>query len=192
MTGIIILAAGASGRLGKPKQNLIYKGKTLLQSAVNIANDSKCIPVLVVLGANADEIQPTIEKLPVTILHNKIWQEGIASSIRLGIAELEKIEPKVDSAILMLCDQPFVDAELINKLIQSKSEKGIVASAYNDTIGVPVLFDACYFEELLQLKGDEGAKKLLLKHPDDVVMIPFPLGSVDIDTIEDYEKISPS
>jgi len=190
MTGIIILAAGASGRLGKPKQNLIYKGKTLLQSAIDIANDSKCIPVLVILGANADVIKPTIENLSINILQNENWQEGMASSIKVGITGLKKIEPKVDSVILMLCDQPFVDAELINKLIQSKSEKGIVASAYNDTIGVPVLFDADYFEELLQLKGDEGAKKLLMKHPEDIAKIDFPLGSVDIDSTGDYEKLN--
>jgi molybdenum cofactor cytidylyltransferase len=192
MTGIIILAGGSSSRLGKPKQNLIYNDKTLLQNAIDAANASLGKPVLVVLGAKADVIKPTIESFPVKILHNQNWQEGMASSIRLGITEIKKIEPKVTSLILTLCDQPFVDAALINKLIQCKSEKGVVASAYNDTLGVPVLFDASYFDELLQLKGDEGAKKLLLKYPDDIVKIDFPLGSVDIDTIEDYEKISPS
>jgi molybdenum cofactor cytidylyltransferase len=191
MTGIIILAAGSSSRLGEPKQNLVYKGKTLLQNAIDTAISSLCKPVIIVLGANADVTKATIENLPVNILKNEFWQEGMASSIRLGITELKKIEPKASSVILMLCDQPFVDTSLINKLVQSQSEKGIVASAYNDTIGVPVLFDELYFEELLQLKGQEGAKTLLLKYPDDIVMIGFHLGSVDIDTIEDYEKLSP-
>jgi molybdenum cofactor cytidylyltransferase len=189
MTGIIILAAGSSSRLGEPKQNLVYKGKTLLQNAIDTAISSLCKPVIIVLGANADVIKPTIENLPMSILQNEEWQEGMASSIRLGIAELKKIESKVTSVVLMLCDQPFVDTSLINKLVQSQSEKGIVACAYNDTIGVPVLFDELYFKKLLQLKGQEGAKTLLLKYPDDIVKIDFPLGSVDIDTIWDYKKL---
>lgn len=190
MTGIIILAAGSSSRLGQPKQNLLYKGKTLLKNAIDTASSSLCKPVIVVLGANADVIKPTIENLPVSILQNEEWREGMASSIRLGITELKKIEPKATSVVLMLCDQPFVNAESINKLVQSQSKKGIVACAYNDTIGVPVLFDKFYFDELLKLKGQEGAKALLTKHPDDIAKIDFPLGSVDIDTIADYERIS--
>ena len=190
MTGIIILAAGSSSRLGQPKQNLLYKGKTLLKNAIDTASSSLCKPVIVVLGANADVIKPTIENLPVSILQNEEWREGMASSIRLGITELKKIEPKATSVVLMLCDQPFVNAESINKLVQSQSKKGIVACAYNDTIGVPVLFDKFYFDELLKLKGQEGAKALLTKYPDDIAKIDFPLGSVDIDTIADYERIS--
>src|SRR5476651_1174100 len=83
MTGIIILAAGSSSRLGKPKQNLIYNGKTLLQNAIDTASSSLCKPIMVVLGANAVVIKPTIESLPVNILNNENWQEGIASSIRI-------------------------------------------------------------------------------------------------------------
>jgi molybdenum cofactor cytidylyltransferase len=189
MTGIIILAAGSSSRLGMPKQNLVYKGETLLKRAIETAAKSVCEPVIVVLGANEDIIKPTIELNNVSIIHNPRWREGMASSIRSGIGELQIIAPKADSVILMLCDQPFVDTSLLDQLIQKNSSKGVIASAYNDTIGPPVLFDAAYFNELLSLKGQEGAKKLLLKHLDDVVTVPFPLGRVDIDTVEDFEKI---
>jgi len=191
MTGIIILAAGSSSRLGRPKQNLIYKGKTLLQRAIETASASICEPAIVVLGANIEAIGPTIEGLPIDIVKNPDWQEGIASSIRLGIHELRKIEPKADSIILMLCDQPFADASLLNQLVQKKLTKGMVACAYNNTVGPPVLFDAAYFDELLLLKGQEGAKKILLRYPDYVVSVPFAQGSIDIDTIEDFEKIGP-
>jgi molybdenum cofactor cytidylyltransferase len=190
MTGIIILAAGSSSRLGTPKQNLIYKGQTLLQKAIETARKSDGKPVIVVLGDNADMIRPTIEGTDVHLIQNPGWQEGMASSIRSGIIELKKIEPKATAAILMVCDQPFISAGIIDQLIQKKSAIGIVACAYNNTKGAPVLFDAAYFDELLLLKGPQGAKKLLLKYADDADTVPFPLGSVDIDTAEDYEKIN--
>ena len=189
MTTIIILAAGSSSRLGTPKQNLVYQGKTLLQRAVQAGLDSTCNTVIVVLGANADSIRPTIKDSRVRIIYNQDWEEGMASSIRISISQIQLLEPKTTSVILMLCDQPFVDASLLDQLIQKKSLKGIVASSYNGITGAPVLFDAAYFDELLLLKGQEGAKKLLLKYPEDIDTVSFPLGSIDIDTIEDYEKL---
>ncbi|MDB5015992.1 MAG: nboR [Mucilaginibacter sp.] len=190
MTGIIILAAGASVRLGKPKQNLIYKGQTLLQRAVETANASVCQPVIVVLGANKNVIEPTIKDLNINIVYSETWQEGMASSIRSGIIEMQKIEPKATSVILMLCDQPLVDTPILNLLILSKSKEGIAACAYNETLGPPALFDVVYFPELLSLKGQDGAKKNLLKYADTVHAIPFPQGIIDIDTVEDFEKLS--
>jgi molybdenum cofactor cytidylyltransferase len=190
MTGLVILAAGASTRLGKPKQNLVYQNNTLLQRAIVTALASVCRPVIVILGANAEAVRPTLENLPVHIFYNKDWHEGMASSIRLGIAELQKFEPAITSIILMLCDQPFISASLIDELFHAKEKNGIIACAYNDTIGTPVLFDSKYFDELSLLTGAEGAKKLLAKYPDNVHPIPFPLGGVDIDTMEDFEKLS--
>jgi molybdenum cofactor cytidylyltransferase len=190
MTGLIILAAGSSSRLGSPKQNLNYKGKTLLQTAIETALASVCKPVIVVLGANADVIRPTIESSNITIVQNPDWEEGMASSIRSGITELKNIAPDAESVILMLCDQPFVDTYLLNMLIIVKSKAGIAVCSYNETVGPPVLFDAIYFEELLLLKGNEGAKKLIEKHAHTVTEIPFRQGSVDIDTVDDYEKIN--
>jgi len=189
MTGIIILAAGSSSRLGQPKQNLVYKDKTLLQGTIETAMASVCDPVIVVLGANSEVIVPTIEQTGVKIVQNNEWSEGMASSIQAGIRELMTINPEVKSVILMLCDQPFADTYLLNLLILAKSKHGITASFYNDTIGAPVLFDAIYFDELLQLNGAEGAKKIIQKYPDKVTEIPFPLGGVDIDTIADFEKL---
>ncbi|MDB5110317.1 MAG: MobA-like protein [Mucilaginibacter sp.] len=191
MTGVIILAAGSSSRLGKPKQNLVFQGQTLLQKAIQNALNSVCENVIVVLGANAEMIQPTLTNQPVPVIYNPDWQEGMASSIRHGIAELQQSIPTTTAAILMLCDQPFADAAIINQLVQKKSAspKSIIASAYDGTIGVPALFDQSFFSELLQLTGNEGAKKLLLKYADEVVTIPFLLGDIDIDTVDDYERL---
>jgi molybdenum cofactor cytidylyltransferase len=162
----------------------------LLQRSINTAVSANRKPVIVVLGANADMVRPTIDNQLVHIIHNPDWEEGMASSIRCGIEALQTLEQETESIILMLCDQPFADAALLEQLINAKTNNGIAACAYNDTIGTPALFDSTYFEELLALQGQEGAKKVLLKYLDDVVTVPFPLGGVDVDTEEDYEKIS--
>ncbi|MDN5287013.1 MAG: nucleotidyltransferase family protein [Mucilaginibacter sp.] len=192
MTGLIILAAGSSSRLGSPKQNLLYQGQTLLQRAIQTALTSVCHEkVVVVLGANEGVIRPSISDQLVYITYNPDWQEGMASSIRLGITELLRIEPNIKAAILMLCDQPFVDPLLIYQLTEKKADSfsGIIACTYRDTLGVPVLFDASYFPRLLMLQGKEGAKTLIRDFPNDVATIAFPLGAIDIDTIEDYERL---
>jgi molybdenum cofactor cytidylyltransferase len=192
MTGLIILAAGASSRLGTPKQNLIYQGQTLLQRAIHTALTSACCEkIVVVLGANEGVIRPNISDHQIHITYNPNWQEGIASSIRLGITELQKLEPNIKAAILMLCDQPFVDPLLIYQLTERKAENnnGIIACAYKDTLGVPALFDASYFPQLLMLQGKEGAKKLIKAFSHDVLPVAFPLGAIDIDTMDDYEGL---
>jgi molybdenum cofactor cytidylyltransferase len=187
MTALIILAAGESSRLGKPKQNLVFEGQTLLQRAVESGKGSGCETIIVVLGANSDKITPVPG---TTTLYNADWKEGMASSIRAAIAEINN-DASIDKAIIMLCDQPFVNAALLNTLInkQIETSKPIVACAYGGTTGVPVLFARSLFGELLKLQGREGAKKILKDHANDVVTIVFEKGGIDIDTPEDYEKL---
>jgi molybdenum cofactor cytidylyltransferase len=187
MTAAIILAAGESSRLGQPKQNLLFDGQTLLQRALNSALQSECKPVIVVLGANADKINPISG---ATILYNNDWKEGMASSIRIGINELDK-DFSVDGVIILLCDQPFVNATLLNTLIDKQVQTGkpIVACAYSGTTGVPVVFDRSLFAELLLLQGHEGAKKILTTHANQIATTPFEQGSIDIDTLGDYENL---
>ncbi|MDN3579923.1 nucleotidyltransferase family protein [Mucilaginibacter flavus] len=193
MTGIIILAAGSSSRFGSPKQNLVYQGKTLLQRAIQTAITSACCDcVLVVLGANEGEIRPSISDQQIHITYNPHWSEGMSTSIRQGISEIQRLEPLVTSVILMLCDQPFVDPFLLYQLTERRAENdhGIVACEYKNTLGVPALFGQSYFGHLKELQGQEGAKKLIGLYPDDVVSVPFALGAIDIDTIEDFEKLN--
>lgn len=191
MTGLVLLAAGASKRLGKPKQELLYKGETLLQHAIHAALDSGCKPIVVVTGANADKLSPEAPDAAVVTVYNPEWQEGMASSIRFGLTELVAIEPEVTDVIFMVCDQPFVDAALLNTLIQMKQEsgKGIVACAYGNTLGTPALFDKAYFAELMALSGKGGAKEFLFRYSDDTAAVPFPEGAVDIDTPADYDAL---
>ena len=187
MTAAIILAAGESSRLGKPKQNLVFRGQTLLERAFDSAQRSKCNSVIVVLGANSDKIKPITG---ITTLYNKDWQEGMASSIRTAMHEINK-DLLVDRVIVMLCDQPFVSAVLLNALIDKQIETGrpIVACTYNGATGVPVLFDRTLFAELFSLQGQEGAKKILNAHTNELAAVPFELGSIDIDTPGDYENL---
>ena len=191
MTGLIILAAGESKRLGKPKQNLVFRDRTLLQIAVEAGIKSACKPIIVVLGANSDQINKDFQPEKIKVVHNSYWEEGMASSIRSGISEL-KNDKNVDSAIIMLCDQPFVSAGLLNDLAAKQKETGepIIACSYNNTIGVPVLFDRSLFDELLSLQGHQGAKNILKSYEGVIITIPFEMGGIDIDTSEDYDRLN--
>jgi molybdenum cofactor cytidylyltransferase len=190
MTALIILAAGESCRFGQPKQNLVFQNQTLLERAIATGLASNCKPVTVVLGANSDLINLKIRHEDLKLIHNPNWVEGMASSIRIAINEIENND-LVSSAIIMLCDQPFVTSVLIEDLQQKQIETGkpIVACSYQNTVGVPVLFDRSIFGELHALTGNEGAKKIIKKHQQDVETIPFEKGSIDIDTPGDYERL---
>jgi molybdenum cofactor cytidylyltransferase len=188
---IIILAAGESTRMGRPKQLLPYNGKSLLEHAVDTANDSIAEPVIVVLGANADLLEKEIDDKKVHIAINNEWKEGMASSVRCGIKTLEHIAPSTDATVIMVCDQPFVSSVLLDHLIsmQKNSGKLIVTSQYEDAIGPPALFHRTIFPELLQLKGDTGAKKIIEQRMNEVATVPFAEGAIDIDTEEQYRAI---
>jgi molybdenum cofactor cytidylyltransferase len=190
MTSLIILAAGSSARLGFPKQTLLYKGKTLLELAIEAGLKSKCDGVTVVLGANAEAIEPGIKSYGINIIHNPNWADGMASSIAAAISSLQS-NAALRNVVVMLCDQPFVNRSIIDSLLykQQQTGKRIVACTYKDTVGVPALFARSLFDQLLLLTGQEGAKKIITDHPQDVATIPFEKGGIDIDTIADYEDL---
>lgn len=189
---VILLAAGASSRLGRPKQLLPYKGQSLLANAVDAANDSQGAPVIVVLGANAGEMEREIDQKKVHTVVNGEWDTGIASSIRQGLRELEKIAPGTNTAILMVCDQPYVTGALLDTLIakHKNTGKGIVASRYQDAMGTPALFHRRLFDDLLQLNGDMGAKRIFQQRPEEIACVDFEKGHIDVDTEQDYRALS--
>src|SRR5690606_17389312 len=186
-TALVILAAGGSSRLGHPKQKLKFRGKGLLQRSIEAGLKSNCQRPLVILGAYYDKILPEINTMEVDILINHNWKEGMSSSIKTGIDFLIK-KNQVDQVIFMLCDQPFVNENLLNQLItvQKESDKTIVACTYQNTLGVPVLFDQKFFPYLMNLQGMEGAKKIIQRFPQEITSFSFPLGHLDIDTEEDF------
>lgn len=189
-TGLIILAAGNSSRMGEPKQLLPFEGKTFLQCTIDAALGSKANSKVVVLGADKDEIKKSFRADSIPVIHNPEWEKGMASTMQKGLQYLTKFK-KLDQVILVLCDQPFVHSGILDSLIdlQKSTGKGIVACKYADTLGVPVLFTQQYFEEMMGLKSSEGAKKVIYNHLDDVAELDFPKGAVDIDTYEEYEEL---
>ena len=189
--GIVILAAGASTRMGTPKQLLFYQGCSLLRRVVETALASVCQPTIVVLGASAERLQQEVKNLPVQVVENLQWSEGMSSSISTGITALNAASIKVSAVVLLLCDQPFASVQVINQLVEASHSTGkpIIASEYSGKLGVPALFSHTFFPELMTLKGSEGAKQLIANHSQEVYGLPFPDGVIDIDTPEDYEQL---
>ena len=185
-----MLAAGASKRLGQPKQLLPLGDKSLLQHSLETALQANVGPVILVTGAGASVVEKEVHDRKINVVENTGWEEGIASSIRCGLNALLEITPDIEHAIFMVCDQPFVSVALLNELIDARNTSGgdIIACSYSNTIGTPALFSKNYFPALLGLQGDEGAKKILKQYNESVGVIPFPKGNIDIDTIQDYNE----
>jgi molybdenum cofactor cytidylyltransferase len=187
--GIVILAAGGSSRLGRPKQLAPWGGRTLLRRAVETALESMARPVVVVLGSDAEKMKGQIAGLDAQVVINPIWQRGIGTSIRAGAAALA--DEKLDALALILCDQPLIDAPMIDRLIAElfSSGKSISTAAYAGTLGTPAVFGAALFGELLALGDDQGGKAILKRHAADVHAIELPAAEVDLDTEEDLRKL---
>ncbi|PBJ08223.1 NTP transferase domain-containing protein [Flavobacterium sp. ACN6] len=190
-TGIVILAAGNSSRLGRPKQLLEYKESTLLKNTISEALNVPNSFVIVVTGANNQNIEKDLDSAAITLCFNEDWETGMSSSIVKGLKEILHLNSDSENCILAVCDQPFVTSSIFENLISEyhKTQKGIVTSAYSETLGTPVLFHKKYFNELLDLKGQEGAKKIIKKYLEDTVSVPFAKGNIDIDTEEDYTTL---
>ena len=189
-TGLILLAAGSSSRLGRPKQLIEFQGKKLIKKAIDEAQKSKTDSLVVVLGWNPELIKTGFDSGQTSCVINESWEDGMASSMQSGLRFLLEKE-QLDQVILMLVDQPYVESNLLDRLILEKerTRKGIVACAYFETSGVPAIFDQKYFEELLKLKGSDGAKKVILRNKADVFELDFPQGAVDLDTEEDLKRL---
>jgi molybdenum cofactor cytidylyltransferase len=188
-TGIIILAAGSSSRMGEPKQLMKFKSKTFLQHIIEESKEANLNPVICVTGYQSDQISKAIAGMNVIIVNNEQWSEGMGTGISAGIKEA--LQSDLDSVILAVSDQPFVSSGLFAKMLtlKDKSGKKIVASSYAGTLGTPVLFDKEYFNQLICLHGNQGAKNIVHMNMSDVVTVKFEKGSIDIDTKEDYEKL---
>jgi molybdenum cofactor cytidylyltransferase len=185
--GLILLAAGASTRMGTAKQLLPYRGRSLLHYMAEVALASKCQPIVVVLGAYVDRIKPEIATLPLQIVENNNWSIGMGSSIRAGVQQSIAAQ-SLDAVVVMLCDQPLVTSFHLNQLIAAYevTHRPVIASAYANTLGVPALFSHSLFPDLLSLTANVGARYLIKEYSDRVYPVPFPEGAIDLDTREDY------
>ena len=184
---VIILAAGSSSRFGRPKL-LMPLGKTsILEHTIDNVLSSRINEVIVVLGHHAEEITELLKSLPVNVVVNRAYSEGMSTSI---VAGLGLVSDKAQGIMLVLADQPFVDNLTINHILKTfySSHKGIVVPVHQDRRGHPVIFSAKYKRELLMLKGDIGGREVIDRHSDDILEVPVECKGVimDIDTMESY------
>jgi molybdenum cofactor cytidylyltransferase len=184
----IILAAGASSRMGESKQMLDINGQKLLVKTIQTVLDSGVRRVVVVLGSKESAHRKLIGHLPIDAVYNPQWEKGMGSSVKRGLTHLTSKQPIPEGVIILVCDQPLLRPENILNLLQKYQEvnRPIIASRYSGMPGVPVLFDKSYYERLLSLPDEQGAKKILLQNQHDVYEIDFPEGEVDLDTQHDY------
>ena len=183
---IVVLAAGGSARMGQPKQLLDLHGRPLVRKAVETALSSQGGKVRVVVGAHEGLVRDALAGLDVELISNAHWSEGMASSIRLGV----QASADAGAILFMLCDQPHLSPEVLLELV-TRHEAGarVAACAYDGVVGVPALFDHTLFDELLGLRGEHGAKKVVEAHRSELQTVPFPSGGVDIDTPEQYKEL---
>ncbi|SDS19576.1 nucleotidyltransferase family protein [Opitutus sp. GAS368] len=186
---LLLLAAGASKRMGRPKQLLPVGGRPLLRHVAENLLATPVSPVSVVLGANAAEIAPCLDGLPLRVVVNAGWARGMGSSLRTGLQALLDAAPATTSVIVALADQPDCPADHLGRLIATRRQTGrtIVASLAGGVLCPPVLFTAEWFPRLLALEGEAGARNLLQEQRAAVATVPLPVAT-DLDTPDDYAR----
>ena len=189
--GVVILAAGTSSRLGYAKQLVEFKGKSLLQHSIDVSDSLEFDTKILVLGARKDEIESEIDLKGHELEINENWEEGMSTSIRKGVLRSQELENELDHIVILLSDQPFVSKVRIEELIEVQLDNNSQAtfSEYAGDLGVPAIFSAEVFYDLKELKGDQGAKKLIQDQNLDYEIVKFEMGNFDIDTAEDVELL---
>ncbi len=191
-TACIVLAAGASRRLGSPKQSATVGERTLLEHTVEAALATEGLwPVIVVLGSGANTLRPLLSPYPVLLAENPAWEEGLASSLRTGLETAITFSRQIEAALFTVCDQPALSSEVLRTLLQRRANRSCsaVAARYDGHAGTPALLHAQHFGKLAHLTGDEGARKLLQAlTPTELELVDCPELSLDVDTPDDLAR----
>jgi molybdenum cofactor cytidylyltransferase len=183
---LAILAAGKSGRYGSPKQITLIKNQTMLQRTIDFCIPLG-IPIFLILGANIKKIESKIDSTAITIIENKNWEEGVASSIRTAV---EKIPSNFSRILFLASDQVNVNSHSLIKLLEKSKEfpTKIICASYKDTVGIPAIFPKELYNDLLALKGDKGGKSILIREDKESIKVSMEEANVDIDTVNDLES----
>lgn len=187
---VILLAAGASMRMGTLKQMLPLDGEPMLTRAARMAIAVGGTNAVAVLGAQADELKKNLGNVSIQCVINPEWSQGMGSSIKAGMRWIIEYNPGTTGVLIVVCDQPAVSATHLHALVARHDGPAtpVVASTYAGTTGVPALFDSTLFGELLSLPDAEGAKAIIMRYRDQVTEVSLPGGEVDLDTRGDYER----
>lgn len=187
----IVLAAGASTRLGRPKQLLKVDGESFLRRTVRLAAEAGCNPILVVLGFESPGMQQELCGLDTKIVINSDWQSGMGSSLRCGVDALMKENPLPGRVLLLLCDQAKLSAKILFDLMGTSAKAGslITASSYAGRLGVPAIFHQQLYPDLLKVEGDQGARAVIQDYLNQTTAVDFPDGAIDIDTPQDLASL---
>lgn len=174
----------------QPKMLLPFRKGNILSHLLDEARALQPAAICLVTGYYHNEILSAVATDGVLVVRNMQWQEGMSGSIRLGLLHLLQQVPALGQVLILVSDQPYLTTHLLRSMlqVQQQTQKGIVAAVYEGIQGTPVLFTKDYFDQLAQLTGDKGAKRILQAHPGDVAVVDFPEGIRDIDTPEDYTK----
>jgi len=190
----VILAAGASRRLGQPKQLLQMDGESLLRRSARMAVESGCQPVFAVVGFEAARMAIELANLPVQAVVNENWASGLASSLRKGVVQALARRPEVDALLLLVCDQPQLAVTHLSSLLTAHRQAGrpITASEYGGKVGVPAVLARSVCPELLLLEGDAGAREVIRRDPARVKAVAWQPGLIDIDLPRDLPRLNGS
>ena len=186
----LLLAAGSSSRLGRPKQLVEFGGKTLIRRAAEALFDAGCSPVVVVLGTEIELSKVELEGLNVEVAINEAWETGMGSSIAVGMRSIRSPGLVPDAVLISLCDQPFVTSEKLLPFLDvfRESRPDLIAAFYNEVAGVPALFSAKLYPDLAELEGEKGAREIIRSFPN-AMTIPLPEAATDIDTQPDLHRL---
>ncbi len=186
---VLVLAAGASTRLGQPKQRVRLAGRPALHVVVSNAVALAGNAVTVVLGAYARDIAPMLAHSPVSVVVNRQWEEGMGSSLRCGIAALP---PACAAALVLLGDQVAVTIEDLRRLAGAWNAQDslLAASVHGQHVGAPAIFPRWCFSELAELRGDRGARSIIERNAWRLIRVPMPSAAIDLDTPEDLESLA--
>jgi molybdenum cofactor cytidylyltransferase len=188
---VLILAAGAARRMNQAKMLLPFENATILQTIIEKAKEIQPETICVITGYYHDAIITKVQDNKIQMVFNELWEEGMSGSIKKGLSYLVRQNPDIASVLIMVADQPFISAALLKEMVELRiaTKKEIVAASYAGIHGTPVLFGRSHFSSLEKLMGDKGARSILHQYPNDLITVEFPLGEVDIDTEDDYQKM---
>ncbi len=190
----LLLAAGKSERLGRPKQLIDYQGNPLVRHIAEVALAAQLDSLTIVTGAHSEKVNAALKGLSVQIRDNEDWARGMGSSIAAGAKSILAKHPDATGILILLSDQPNITSEHLLNLQNVFERKGayLAVSAYKDTFGVPALVGRNFFDDLLKLEGDQGAKQIFIKEVIPDMQVAFPDAALDIDTPEDLAKFESS